>query len=104
MFISKMSLPRRTFLRGLGATLALPFLDAMVPAVSMLSAAARPPRSLSFIYVPNGVIQGEWIPSAVGPEFELSRTLLSLALVKVKINVVSGLAPHRVKSLGDADG
>jgi len=59
MFITKMSLPRRTFLRGMGATLALPFLDAMAPALSVLSAAAKPALRLSFIYVPNGVIQGE---------------------------------------------
>jgi len=104
MFITKMSLPRRTFLRGMGATLALPFLDAMVPAVSMLSAAARPARRLSFIYVPNGVIQGEWIPAAVGSNFELSRTLLSLAPVKDKINVVSGLAHRQAESFGDGNG
>ena len=80
MFISKMALPRRTFLRGLGATLALPLLDAMVPALSALAAtAAKPARRLGFVYVPNGVIQDEWVPASAGAGFELSPTLGPLA-------------------------
>ena len=80
MFITKMSLPRRTFLRGLGATLALPLLDAMVPALSALAAtAAKPARRLGFVYVPNGVIQDQWVPATVGAGFELSPTLSPLA-------------------------
>ena len=56
MFVSKMALPRRTFLRGMGATLALPLLDAMVPALTAQSrTAARPLRRLGFVYMPNGV-------------------------------------------------
>ena len=55
MFITKMALPRRTFLRGMGVTLALPLLDAMVPALSAVaSSAAKPVRRLGFIYTPNG--------------------------------------------------
>jgi len=59
MIISKLSLPRRTFLRGVGATVALPFLDAMVPALSALSktpTAAAPVRRLGFVYIPNGAV------------------------------------------------
>ena len=63
MFITKKALSRRTFLRGAGATLALPFLDAMVPA---LSAAARPTPRLGFIYIANGVIQNQWKPAVPG--------------------------------------
>ena len=57
MMISKMALPRRTFLRGLGVTLALPLLDAMVPALTALQQTpARPVRRLGFVYIPNGAI------------------------------------------------
>ena len=64
MFISKMRLDRRTFLKGAGATLALPLLDAMSPA---MTAAAAPAKRLSFVYVPNGMILEQWIPSTTGP-------------------------------------
>ena len=61
MIITQKALPRRTFLRGVGATLALPFLDAMVPAASTVARiAAAPARRLGFIYIPNGVNQDQW--------------------------------------------
>ena len=63
MFITKKALSRRTFLRGAGATIALPMLDAMLPA---LSAASKATPRLGFIYIANGVIQDQWKPSAVG--------------------------------------
>ena len=90
MFITKMALPRRTFLRGLGTTLALPFLDAMVPALSAARSAKAPPR-LGFVYISNGVIQDQWNPTTVGPKFELSPILQPLAPVRDQINVLSGL-------------
>jgi hypothetical protein len=56
MFVTRISLPRRTFLRGLGTVLSLPLLDAMVPALTAMAATvARPVRRLGFIYLPNGV-------------------------------------------------
>ena len=55
MIITRMALPRRTFLRGVGVTLALPLLDAMVPALSTVAAAAKPVRRYGFFYMPNGV-------------------------------------------------
>ena len=58
MIFTKRALPRRTFLRGMGATLALPFLDAMVPALS--AGAAKPVTRLGFVYVPNGTIHDMW--------------------------------------------
>ena len=69
MFITKTSLPRRTFLRGVGATLALPLLDAMVPAATALAqtVAQRPPR-FGFIYVPHGADMASWTPAAAGAE------------------------------------
>ena len=71
MIITKMALPRRTFLRGLGATLALPLLDAMVPAFSAtVKGAAKPVCRLGFVYVPNGVAMNDslnyWTPKGVG--------------------------------------
>src|SRR5262249_17544240 len=93
MFITQLALPRGAVPRGLGATLALPLLDAMVPA---LSALARPPASpaprLGFIYVPNGAVMDKWKPTGVGKDFELSQVLSPLAPFKTQVNVVSGLA------------
>ena len=72
MIVTKKSLPRRTFLRGMGVTVALPFLDAMVPALSALAQTpARPVRRLGFIYIPNGTIQTMWVPATTGADFEL---------------------------------
>ena len=102
MFLSKLALPRRTFLRGVGATLALPFLDAMVPALS--AKAARPVQRLGFVYVPNGVIQERWVPNAVGSTFDLPPILAPLAPLRDHINVVSGLAHLQANTFGDGVG
>ena len=73
MIVTKKSLPRRTFLRGMGVTMALPFLDAMVPALSALAKTpAKPVPRLGFIYIPNGTIQSMWVPATAGSAFELS--------------------------------
>src|SRR5262245_19517722 len=76
MIITKLYLPRRTFLRGLVATLALPLLDAMLPA---LSAAARtvanPVRRLGFIYISHGAVMPKWTPAEQGRITELSPIL-----------------------------
>ncbi len=102
MIITKTSLPRRTFLRGVGATLALPFLDAMVPALSAF--AAKPPRRLGFVYVPNGVIQAQWEPAGSGTDFQFSRILKPLEPLREYVTVVSGLAHHQAESFGDGNG
>ena len=77
MFIDKLSLPRRTFLRGMGVTLALPLLDAMVPAATALAKHARasPPSRFAFMYVPHGADMASWTPAAAGTDFALSPTL-----------------------------
>ena len=75
MFITKMALERRSFLRGVGATLALPFLDAMTPAFAAPGKAI--PR-LSFMYIPNGINIAQWTPSGSGKDFAFSSTLKSL--------------------------
>jgi hypothetical protein len=104
MFITKMSLPRRTFLRGIGAAVALPFLDAMVPALSALRIDAKPVRRLGFIYTPNGMIEDQWTPAAVGAGFELSPSLAALAPLRDKTLVLSGLAHRQADSIGDGNG
>src|SRR5882672_9964998 len=71
MFIAKLALPRRTFLRGVGATLALPLLDAMVPALTaMQKTAASPAPRLGFFYAPNGTYLPNFHPKIVGKNFE----------------------------------
>lgn len=105
MIITKRSLPRRTVLRGLGTAVALPLLDAMVPALSAArSTAAAPVRRLGFIYIPNGVIQEQWVPTAVGSDFELPPSLRPLASVREDVLVVSGLAHREADSKGDGNG
>ena len=92
MFITRMHLSRRTFLRGVGATLALPMLDAMVPAASALaSKAGAAPSRAGFIYMPHGADMAAWTPAGSGGAFELSPTLQPLAGFKDSLVVVSNL-------------
>ena len=72
MFVTRMALPRRTFLRGVGAAISLPLLDAMVPAFTSLARAqARPRTRFGTVYIPNGAIMEQWIPDIVGPGFDI---------------------------------
>src|SRR5262249_10914050 len=97
MFITKLALPRRTVLRGIGAGLALPYLDSMVPAF----AAPPPPLPIQFIYVPNSVSQPYWRPkSENGRLTELSPILTPLAPFKDQIVVVEGLGNFKVDGGG----
>ena len=90
MIITKMALPRRTFLRGVGASLALPWLDAMVPATAKAEA-GDPVRRLGFVYIPNGAIMEQWTPAAEGITFELPSILSSLESRRDELVIVSGL-------------
>ncbi|MGE3513367.1 MAG: DUF1552 domain-containing protein, partial [Vicinamibacterales bacterium] len=105
MFITKMHLPRRTVLRGLGATLALPLLESMVPAMTALAqTAAKPARRLGVFYVPNGMAMSYWQPKAEGGITELPATLKSLTPVKDQVLLLGGLydeAANLVKGGGD---
>jgi len=104
MIITKMSLPRRTFLRGMGATLALPLLDAMVPAATALAqTAASPTKRLGFIYIPNGANMGRWTPSTDGA-LDLSPTLSPLAPVRDQVVIPTGLAHRQAEAWGDGNG
>ena len=102
MFVTKRALPRRKFLHGMGASVALPLLDAMVPALSAKSATAVP--RLGFVYVSNGVIQEQWKPATVGTDFELPPILKPLEPVRSYINVLSGLAHLQADTFGDGTG
>ncbi len=93
MIISKKSLPRRTFLRGVGATLALPLLDAMVPSMTALARTpAHPALRLGFVYMPMGCDGSRWTPSGEGGALtELSPTLRPLAPVIDQVTVITNL-------------
>lgn len=90
MFILKKALPRRTFLKGAGASLALPFLDAMVPAFAAAGSTDRPLR-LGYIYLPVGRIMANWTPAKEGTDFELTPTLEPLAAFREQMLILSGL-------------
>jgi hypothetical protein len=89
MFISQLSLPRRTFLRGVGAAVALPFLEAMVPAFK--ASAAVSAKRFGAVFVPNGAIVDEWTPKAAGSGFDLPTILKPLEAFKESLVVVSNL-------------
>lgn len=84
-------LSRRTFLRGMGVSLALPMLDAMVPAFAQSARAAAPQPRMVFLYVPNGVNIAKWMPGGAGNAFELSPTLNALARHRRNLTVLTGL-------------
>jgi hypothetical protein len=109
MIITKMALPRRTFLRGMGISLALPLLDAMVPALSAVATAAKPVHRYGFFYMPNGVAMNHtgvnfWKPKSAGLDFEFSPILKPLEPFRNQTTVVSGLHNRAAESLGDGNG
>jgi hypothetical protein len=92
MFVTRRSLKRRTFLRGAGAALALPLLDAMVPAFTAVAkTAALPQRRLGFVYIPHGVIMDQWTPARAGSGFDLTTILAPLEPFRDSLVVVSNL-------------
>jgi hypothetical protein len=92
MFVTRQSLPRRKFLRGIGTALALPLLDSMVPAFADTNSVAKPVRRLAIAYVPNGVIMDKWTPTVEGSGFDLTPILEPLAPFRDRMTIVSGLA------------
>lgn len=95
MIVTGKALSRRQALRGLGVTVALPFLDAMVPALSAArSPAAEPALRMGFVYVPNGImdLRGEWTPTGEGTDFEFSEINRGLEPFREHVTVLSGLA------------
>jgi hypothetical protein len=102
-WVARKHLPRRTFLRGAGALVALPVLDAMTPAFAAPAAAERPVR-LAFTYVPNGAVMADWTPRTAGKDFEFTRILKPLEPFRQDLSVLSGLAHHQANALGDGGG
>jgi hypothetical protein len=93
MIVTRMALPRRTVLRGLGATLALPLLDSMVPALTASAqTAAKAPLRFGVIYVPNGMVMQEWTPAQEGSGFAFPAAMKPLEAFRDRITVLSGLA------------
>ncbi len=101
--IFRRHLPRRTFLRGAGATLALPLLDAMRPALARAASGERAVR-LSFVYVPNGIIMPDWKPAEEGSAYAFTRILKPLEPYRQDVLVLSGLAHQNANELGDGPG
>ena len=105
MIITKKCLARRTFLRGLGTTLALPLLDSMIPALAAPGAsAAKSPVRLGFVYHPTGMIMKQWTPSAEGAGFVFMPTMKALEPFRERLVVLSGLAQVNGRALGDGPG
>lgn len=105
MFITKQSLPRRTVLRGMGAVVALPLLDAMTPALTALAkTAAKPVRRIGFVYIPNGYAIDSWTPVGEGTGFTFSPTLKPLEPLRDRIVVLSGIGHANAESQNDGAG
>ena len=101
-------LSRRTFLRGLGVTIALPWLEAMGPVTSWAATPANAtqavPNRMAFLYVPNGKIMEDWTPQQVGANYELTEILKPIENVKDKTLVLSGLTADKARANGDGGG
>jgi len=105
MIVTRKAISRRTVLRGMGTALALPLLDAMVPALTaQVKTPANAVRRLGVIYHPNGVIYENWRPTGVGRDFALSRTLAPLEPLRNQLIVVTNLSSHQAEALGDGGG
>ena len=101
-FLTRKNLTRRTVLKGVGASIALPMLDAMAPA---LSAQAKPaPMRLGFVYAAHGVIHSEWKPRQTGRNYALSPNLMPLEGVRDHFNVFTNLSHLEADSKGDGSG
>jgi len=92
MFVTKKFISRRTVLRGAGAAIALPLLDAMIPAhTALANTAAKPMPRMGFVYFPHGAVISRWTPTAAGKEFEIPQILKPLAPYKAHMTIASGL-------------
>ena len=100
MIITKRVLPRRTFLTGIGATVALPLLDGMIPTLGAAGkTVAKPAKRLSFVYAPNGMYMDRWTPATEGAAYQLSPILKPLAPFRDRFLVLSGLNQNAADAL-----
>jgi hypothetical protein len=105
MIVTKKAISRRTALRGIGTAVALPLLDAMVPALTaQVKTPAKAVRRFGVVYHPNGVIYENWLPKGVGRDFVLSRTLVPLQPFRDQLIVITNLSSHQAEALGDGGG
>ncbi len=105
MIITGKRLPRRTFLRGMGTIVALPMLDAMVPAFARRNSLdLKAPVRMAFAYVPNGIVMNDWTPKALGKGYEFTRILKPLEALREDIMVLSNLDSRTGNALGDGPG
>ncbi|MGI8990800.1 MAG: DUF1552 domain-containing protein [Bryobacteraceae bacterium] len=104
MIVTRKTLARRTFLRGIGTTIALPFLDAMVPAMALAGTVKKAPVRMAFVYLPNGMNQRDWNIDYEGKLGTLSRTLKPLEPYKDDILVMSNLTHNGGRALLDGAG
>lgn len=95
---------RRTFLRGLGTAMALPYLEAMMPLSALRPSAKAAPVRTAFLFVPNGIDMANWTPAAEGAGFALPEILQPLSPVAKQLNILSGLAQQNAFALGDGPG
>ncbi len=107
MFIGK-ALHRREILRGLGTAIALPFLDAMTPALSRAATSSKAPCRMAFLYVPNGIVMEHWVspqkPGVLALPGELPRISAALAPFRDDVTLISGLTQNGGRALGDGPG
>ena len=102
-FLTKKHLSRRTFINGMGVTMALPLLESMIPAATALAQTSAKSRTrLGCIYVPHGATMDKWTPAAEGAGFELSEILQPLAPFRDRVNVVSDLSHPQAYGGGSA--
>jgi len=105
MIVTKKTISRRAVLRGIGTAVALPLLDAMVPALTAAqNTPAKAVRRFGVVYHPNGVIYDKWLPKGVGTEFQFSPVLSPLESFRDKLVVVTGLYSDQAEALGDGGG
>jgi hypothetical protein len=104
MIVTRKHLHRRSFLKGMGAVVALPVLDAMTPAFASAAQLRKAPVRLAFTYVPNGITMAEWTPAGQGAAFQFSRIIKPLEPFRDDLMVVSGLAHKNGAALGDGPG
>ena len=104
MIITKMALPRRSFLRGMGATLALPFLDAMVPALSAVAPGRSRVTRLGFVYAPNGTYLPNFHPATTGKGYEMTPVLQALEPFRNDMVVLSGLSNKGAETQSEGGG
>src|SRR5262245_5842871 len=104
MILTRKALPRRTFLKGVGTAVALPFLDAMLPAAARAQASSAKPVRMAFVYVPNGIDMRHWNPDYEGDLQELPPTLVPLEPFKKDITLLGNLTHNTGRALLDGAG